>query len=42
MDIVGVDEITAELEVLAAITTFFTRVGIGSDIVGASPSSRTV
>jgi histidyl-tRNA synthetase len=42
MDIVGVNEITAEVELLAAMTTFFRNVGIGPDIVGVKINSRKV
>eukprot|EP00934_Nitzschia_sp_Nitz4_P000249 Nitzschia sp. Nitz4//scaffold3_size479765//150190//151794//NITZ4_000064-RA/size479765-processed-gene-0.71-mRNA-1//1//CDS//3329550650//249//frame0 len=42
MDIVGVDHVHAELELLAAACHFFTRVGIGSDIVGIKVNSRAV
>ncbi|EKX42834.1 hypothetical protein GUITHDRAFT_87963 [Guillardia theta CCMP2712] len=42
MDIVGVKSITAEVELLAAITTFFTRVGITAKDVGIKVNSRKV
>ena len=40
MDIVGVDGVEAEAELLAAITTFFKRVGVTSADVGIKVSSR--
>ena len=42
MDIWGVPGIEAEAELLAAITTFFTRVGITSADVGLKVNSRAV
>ena len=42
VDIAGVTEITAELEVLAAAAAFFQSVGIGPDIVGFKINSRKV
>ena len=42
MDIWGVEGIEAEAELLAAITTFFSRVGISSDDVGIKVNSRAV
>ena len=42
MDIVGVEGVEAEAELLAAITTFFARLGITSDDVGIKVSSRKV
>jgi len=42
MDIVGVTGVTAEAELLAAITTFFGRLGLGSGDVGIKISSRKV
>lgn len=42
MDIAGVSDITAELEVLAAAAAFFRSVGIGPDIVGFKINSRKV
>ena len=42
MDIVGVEGVEAEAELLAAITTFFTKIGITSDDVGIKVSSRKV
>ena len=42
MDIVGVPGVTAEAELLAAVTTFFGRLGLGSDDVGIKISSRKV
>lgn len=41
-DIVGVPGVEAEAELLAAITTFFTRVGLGPADVGLKVSSRKV
>lgn len=42
MDIVGVEGVEAEAELLAAITDFFTRLGITSGDVGIKVSSRKV
>ena len=42
MDIVGVPGVTAEAELLAAITTFFERLGLGSGDIGVKISSRKV
>jgi histidyl-tRNA synthetase len=42
MDIVGVDGVEAEAELLAAITSFFSRVGLSSAQVGIKVSSRKV
>ena len=42
MDIVGVEGIAAEAELLAAITTFFARVGLTPADVGIRVSSRKV
>jgi hypothetical protein len=42
MDIVGVEGVEAEAELLAAITTFFARLGITSKDVGIKVSSRKV
>ncbi|WIA31672.1 hypothetical protein OEZ86_002583 [Tetradesmus obliquus] len=42
MDIVGVPGVEAEAELLAAITTFFSRVGISAADVGIKVSSRKV
>ncbi len=42
MDIVGVAGVEAEAELLAAVTTFFSRVGLGPGEVGIKVSSRKV
>ncbi|GAB4820264.1 hypothetical protein N2152v2_007310 [Parachlorella kessleri] len=42
MDIIGVAGVEAEVELLAAITTFFTRLGLTSQYVGIKVSSRKV
>ena len=42
MDIVGVSSITAEVELLAAITTFFSNLGIKATDVGIKVNSRKV
>eukprot|EP00958_Prasinococcus_capsulatus_P023775 scaffold3605_cov430-Prasinococcus_capsulatus_cf.AAC.8 len=42
MDIIGVEGITAEVELLAAITLFFRRVGLTSGDVGIKINSRKV
>ncbi|KAG7671296.1 hypothetical protein Ndes2526B_g02218 [Nannochloris sp. 'desiccata'] len=42
MDIIGVPGVEAEAELLAAITTFFSRLGLSSDQVGIKVSSRKV
>ena len=42
MDVVGVPGVAAEAELLAAITTFFKRVGLGAADVGIKVSSRKV
>lgn len=42
MDIVGVSSITAEVELLAAITTFFKNLGITATDVGIKVNSRKV
>jgi histidyl-tRNA synthetase len=42
MDIFGVPGVSAEAELLAAVTTFFGRVGLGPDDVGVKVSSRKV
>ena len=42
MDIVGVPGVEAELELLGAVSSFFTNLGIGSDIVGIKVNSRRV
>ncbi len=42
LDIFGVPEITAELELLAAIATFFQRLGLGADDVGIRISNRRI
>lgn len=42
MDIIGVAEVTAEAELLAAITRFFSNVGLTSADVGIKVSSRKV
>jgi histidyl-tRNA synthetase len=42
MDIVGVPGVAAEAELLAAITTFFKRVGLTSADVGIKVSNRKV
>ena len=42
MDIVGVDHVHAEVELLAAASDLFKRLGIGPDIVGIKVSSRSV
>eukprot|EP00899_Mesostigma_viride_P002862 jgi/Mesvir1/12577/Mv10327-RA.1 len=42
MDIVGVPDISAEAELLAAITTFFQRVGLTSADVGIKVNNRKV
>ncbi|GLI62806.1 hypothetical protein VaNZ11_005555 [Volvox africanus] len=42
MDIVGVAGVEAEAELLAAIVTFFERVGLSKDDVGVKVSSRKV
>ena len=42
MDIVGVPGVAAEAEILAAITTFFKRVGLSAADVGIKVSSRKV
>lgn len=42
MDLVGVEHIHAELELLSAACHFFSRVGLGPDIVGIRVNSRAV
>jgi len=42
MDIVGVPHVHAELELLASAATFFSKIGIGSDVVGIKVNSRKV
>ena len=42
MDIFGVEGATAEAELLAAVTTFLGRLGLGPDDVGIKVSSRKV
>ena len=42
MDIIGVPEVTAEAELLAAVTTFFRRVGLGPEDIGIKVSSRKI
>ena len=42
MDIVGLDDITAELELLAAIVAFFRSVGITAEDIGIKVNSRRV
>jgi len=42
MDIIGIDCVTAEAELLAAIVSFFQRVGLTSKDVGIKFSSRQV
>ncbi len=42
MDIFGVPEVTAEAELLAAVTTFFRRVGLGPEDIGIKVSSRKI
>eukprot|EP00854_Cymbomonas_tetramitiformis_P002435 gene2435-3166_t len=42
MDIIGCQGITAEVELLSAITTFFTNVGITSEDVGIKVNNRKV
>ena len=42
MDIVGVPEVTAEAELLAALTTFFQRLGLGPDDIGIKISNRKI
>lgn len=42
MDVVGVASVTCEVELLAAITTFFSRVGLTSADVGIKVNSRKV
>eukprot|EP00467_Chlorarachnion_reptans_P022551 CAMPEP_0114506614 /NCGR_PEP_ID=MMETSP0109-20121206/11521_1 /TAXON_ID=29199 /ORGANISM="Chlorarachnion reptans, Strain CCCM449" /LENGTH=616 /DNA_ID=CAMNT_0001685213 /DNA_START=125 /DNA_END=1975 /DNA_ORIENTATION=+ len=42
MDIVGVEGVTAELELLAAVTTFFKNLGITAKDVGIKVNSRKV
>eukprot|EP01127_Copromyxa_protea_P004784 TRINITY_DN1460_c0_g1_i1.p1 TRINITY_DN1460_c0_g1~~TRINITY_DN1460_c0_g1_i1.p1 ORF type:complete len:413 (-),score=115.26 TRINITY_DN1460_c0_g1_i1:193-1347(-) len=42
MDILGVDDVTAEAELLSAIVAFFKRVGITSKDVGIKVNSRQV
>ncbi len=42
VDIFGVDGMTAEAELLAIITAFFQRIGLGADDVGIKISSRKV
>jgi histidyl-tRNA synthetase len=42
MDIIGVSGVEAEAELIAAITTFFQRVGLSSQDVGIKVSSRKV
>ena len=40
MDVIGVPGVEAEAELLAAITTFFARVGLGPGDVGIKASAR--
>jgi histidyl-tRNA synthetase len=42
MDIIGVSGVEAEAELLAALTTFFSRVGLTANDVGIKVSSRKV
>lgn len=42
LDIFGVPDVTAEAELLAAVTTFFRRVGLGPEVVGIKVSSRRI
>jgi histidyl-tRNA synthetase len=42
MDIFGVEEVTAEAEILASLTTFFARLGLGPEDVGIKVSSRKI
>jgi histidyl-tRNA synthetase len=42
MDIIGVHEVTAEAELLAAIVMFFERLGLTADDIGIKVSSRKV
>jgi histidyl-tRNA synthetase len=42
LDIFGVPEVTAELELLAAIATFLQRLGLGADDVGIRISNRRI
>eukprot|EP00898_Chlorokybus_atmophyticus_P004940 jgi/Chlat1/5447/Chrsp36S05450 len=42
MDVIGVPGVEAEAELLAAITTFFTRVGLSSQDIGIRVSNRKV
>ena len=42
MDVFGVEDQSAEIELLAAITTFFKRVGLGPDDVGIKISNRRI
>ena len=42
MDIFGIEGVTAEAELLAAITTFFKRLGLTSNDVGIKVSNRKV
>lgn len=42
MDIIGIEDTTAEAELLAALVLFFERVGITSEDVGIKINSRKV
>jgi histidyl-tRNA synthetase len=42
MDVVGVPGVEAEAELLAAIVTFFSRVGLSKEDVGIKVSNRKV
>lgn len=42
LDIFGVASVHAEAELLSAVTTFFTRVGLGSGAVGIKVSNRKI
>ena len=42
LDVFGVRDVTAEAELLAAVTTFFSRVGLGPEVVGIKVSSRRI
>lgn len=42
MDIFGVDDLSAEIELLSALVTLFTRLGLGPDDVGIKISSRHI
>jgi len=42
MDVVGVEHVNAELELLAAASEFFKKLGLGPDVVGIKVNSRAV